>query len=296
MEGQKTTQFEQYRDKFLAFQRDEVTDHRLYHKLAQLEKHSDNRDVLLAMSEDEDHHASFWRRYTGQVVKPRPFKLFFVALAARVFGYTFVLRLLERGEHEAVHKYGQFRGIVPGIEQLIIDEAGHEQSLIATLDEERLRYAGDVMLGLNDALVELTGSIAGFTLSMQNTRLIAMAGIITGIAATLSMAASNYLASETAQAANSIKSSLYTGVAYLVTVVLLVLPYLLFPNDLYIGALITMLAIAVVIIAIFNLYLSVARGGKFWFHFGRMAAISLGVAVISFFIGILAKMLLGVNA
>ena len=48
-----------------------------------------------------------------------------------------------------------------------------------------------MVLGLNDALVELTGTIAGLTFVLTNTTLIAMAGIITGIAATLSMAASN---------------------------------------------------------------------------------------------------------
>ena len=51
-----------------------------------------------------------------------------------------------------------------------------------------------MVLGLNDALVELTGTLAGLTFALANARLVALAGIITGIAATLSMAASNYLA------------------------------------------------------------------------------------------------------
>ena len=54
-----------------------------------------------------------------------------------------------------------------------------------------------VVLGLNDALVELTGVLAGLTLALRETRLIAMAGLITGIAASLSMAASEYLSTKT---------------------------------------------------------------------------------------------------
>ena len=51
------------------------------------------------------------------------------------------------------------------------DEERHEQKLLAILDEERLQYVGSMVLGLNDALVELTGTLAGLTLALQNTKL-----------------------------------------------------------------------------------------------------------------------------
>ena len=69
-------------------------------------------------------------------------------------------------------------------------EQEHEAALIELIDEERLRYISSMVLGLNDALVELTGALAGFTFALGNTTTIAMAGFITGSAATLSMAAS----------------------------------------------------------------------------------------------------------
>jgi VIT1/CCC1 family predicted Fe2+/Mn2+ transporter len=56
------------------------------------------------------------------------------------------------------------------------------------IEEERLEYVGAMILGLNDALVELSGSLAGFTLALQDSKLVAMVGMITGIAAALSMA------------------------------------------------------------------------------------------------------------
>ncbi|MBR5229529.1 MAG: VIT1/CCC1 transporter family protein, partial [Firmicutes bacterium] len=154
---------------------------------------------------------------------------------------------------------------------------------------------GSMVLGLNDALVELTGSLAGFTFAMQNTRLIALSGLIIGISATFSMASSEFLAARSEGRSDALKSCSYTGVAYLITVILLILPYLLFSTGQFIPALICMLVIVVLIIAGFTYYTSVAQDEPFTSRFAEMALISIGVAVVSFFVGILAKQLLGVD-
>ena len=59
------------------------------------------------------------------------------------------------------------------------------------------------------------------------------------------MAASNYLAQRADGNAQALKSSAYTGVAYLITVVIIVLPYLLLPNNWYIAAFAIMIAAVV---------------------------------------------------
>ena len=111
------------------------------------------------------------------------------------------------------------------------EEDVHEERLINMLDEERLRYAGSIVLGLNDALVELTGALAGLTLALQNVKLIALSGLITGIAASMSMAASEYLSTRSEETnKHPVRAAIYTGIAYIITVALLVLPYLLFEN------------------------------------------------------------------
>jgi VIT1/CCC1 family predicted Fe2+/Mn2+ transporter len=84
-----------------------------------------------------------------------------------------------------------------------------------------------------------------------------------------------------------------TGIAYLLTVVALIAPYLLLSQPLL--ALGVMIGIIVLIIAGFTYYTSVAQDLKFGSRFLEMAGISIGVAVISFFVGILAKELLGVD-
>jgi VIT1/CCC1 family predicted Fe2+/Mn2+ transporter len=140
-----------------------------------------------------------------------------------------------------------------------------------------------MVLGLNDALVELSGTLAGLTFAFQDTKLISLSGLITGIAASLSMAASEYLSSKADGEENAFKSSIYTGVAYIITVIILVLPYLLLSNPFI--ALGIMIGAVIMIIFVFNLYISVAKNLNFKKRFFQMAAISLGVALLSFFIG-----------
>jgi VIT1/CCC1 family predicted Fe2+/Mn2+ transporter len=143
--------------------------------------------------------------------------------------------------------------------------------------------------------VELTGTIAGLTFALASTRLVALSGIITGVSATLSMAASNYLAQRSDGNPHAFKSSAYTGAAYLVTVALLVLPYLLLPAHAYLAALAIMLAVVILVIVAFNYYISVAKSLSFFRRFGEMAAISLSVAAVSFVIGLLVKRFLGIE-
>ena len=163
------------------------------------------------------------------------------------------------------------------------------------LDEERLQYVGSMVLGLNDALVELTGSLAGFTFAMQNTRLIALSGLIIGISATFSMASSEFLAARSEGREDAFKSCTYTGVAYLITVILLILPYLLLDNSQYMLALVCMLITVILIIAGFTYYTSVAQDLTFKNRFLEMSTISISVAVLSFVVGVLAKKFLGVD-
>jgi VIT1/CCC1 family predicted Fe2+/Mn2+ transporter len=163
------------------------------------------------------------------------------------------------------------------------------------IDEERLKYAGSVVLGLNDALVELTGALAGFTFAFQNSRLIALTGLITGISAAFSMASSEYLSQRSDSESELLpwKSALYTGIAYIITVILLVLPFLLLDN--YLVALGLTLSVVVLIIIGFNYYLCTAKDLPFRRHFLEMFVVSMGVTVLSFGVGLAVKHFLGVT-
>lgn len=277
------------------YQRDEITAHYLYAYLAGRVKDEKNKKVLSEISSDELRHYRVWSHYTGKEGGVRKVSLFFYKILGLIFGYTFALKLMERGEDTSINMYKKLGGVIPEIKKIMDDEEKHEDYLIDLLDEERLNYIGSMVLGLNDALVELTGTIAGLTFAMSNNRLVALSAIITGIAATLSMGASNYLAEKADGHKNAFTSSLFTGGTYLVAVILLVLPYLLFPENLYIPAFITMIVVVVALIAIFNFYISVTKDQNFFKAFGQMAAISFSVMIISYLIGLVAKAFLGVN-
>jgi len=276
-------------------QQNEVNEGCIYENIAKFAKGEGNKETLLRLSQEERAHAAIWAKYTGSEAKPKKLKVFWYTLIARVLGFTFAVKLMENGESGAQDEYARLLTEIPESEHIRQQEEEHEQALLEMLDEESLQYVGSMVLGLNDALVELTGSLAGFTFAMQNTRLIALSGLIIGISATFSMASSEFLSARSEGRTDALKSCTYTGIAYLVTVVLLIAPYLIFASSQYLTAMICMLLIVVLIIAGFTYYTSVAQGQAFKSRFLEMAIISISVAVISFFVGIAAKHFLGVD-
>lgn len=276
-------------------QQNELTESVIYEKIAAFAKGEENKQTLLRLSREERAHYEIWKKYTGIEMKPQSGKVLKYTMLARILGFTFAVKLMEKGEENAQEEYALLAEAVPESIQIRSQEEEHEQSLLGMLDEERLQYVGSMVLGLNDALVELTGSLAGFAFALQNNRLIALSGLIVGISATFSMASSEFLAARSEGRNDALKSCSYTGIAYLITVVLLIAPYLLFGAAQYIPALICMLVMVVLIIAGFTYYTSVAQDQPFKNRFLEMALISISVAVVSFVVGILAKKFLGVD-
>ncbi|MEM5777062.1 MAG: VIT1/CCC1 transporter family protein [Candidatus Aenigmatarchaeota archaeon] len=278
----------------LKVQKNEITECIVYEKLSKFFKSQKTREILEKLSKEELAHYNFWKKYTNKDVKPDKLKIWFYFLISKIFGLTFGLKLMEMGEIEAKYVYEKVSEYVPIAKKIIKDEDKHEKLLISLINEEFLEYTGSIVLGLNDALVELTGALAGLTFALQNNRLIALAGLITGIAASFSMAASEYLSIKTEKSLkNPSKSAIYTGVAYVFTVLFLVFPYFLFKN-IYFSLTLTILN-AILVIFIFNFYISVAKELNFRKRFFEMLTISLSVALISFLIGMLMKLFLGIE-
>ena len=286
---------EQSKQLMISFQKDEATSSLIYEYFATKIKNKKDAKTLSKIAKDEASHANVWQQYTHECVKPNMLKVWIYRILIYLLGYTFVIKLLEAHEYEGVTALKQLEKEIPEVKKIIADEIKHEKQLVDMLDEERLNYVGAMVLGLNDALVELTGTIAGMTFVLTNTTLIAMAGIITGVSATLSMAASNYLAERADGNPNALKASFYTGIAYLITVVFLVLPYLLFPTHMFVAALVCMIAIVVFLVFIFNYYIGIVKSEPFWPKFIEMFGISLSVALIAFLIGWGAKVLFNID-
>ncbi|WP_245532818.1 VIT1/CCC1 transporter family protein [Acetivibrio clariflavus] len=275
-------------------QKNEITEYHIYSKLSSFIKNKQNSNILQQIAQDELRHHNRLKKFTGTDMKPNILKVYFYTFISVIFGITFGIKLMEKGESSSEKLYGELGNNIEEFKIISNEENKHEKELIEIIEEEKLQFVGSMVLGLNDALVELTGTLAGLTFALKNTRLIALSGLITGIAASLSMAASEYLSTRTEKDSSlALKSSLYTGGTYVFTVACLVLPYLLFSN--YVLCLVITIIAAILIILIFNFYISVAKDLPFRQRFFEMSGISLGVAGISFIIGYLVRLFLGVD-
>ena len=276
-------------------QKSEITEYHIYTAIAAATGDEHNRDVLSRIAQEEHSHYMIWKSYTLREVEPDRLRIAYYCGIARLLGMTFAIKLMEGVENRAQKRDPELIAAIPEMPAMLADEETHEKELIGMIDEERLRYVGSVVLGLNDALVEFTGTLAGLTFAIQNTQIIAVAGLIMGVAASLSMAASEYLSqrSETTLGTNPVKASIYTGLTYIATVALLILPFLLLRSPY--TALVFTLAGAVVVIFVFTFYISVAKDLPFYRRFAEMAAISFGISGVSFVIGLFIRAALNIN-
>lgn len=278
-------------------QQAEFTAFQVYTQLAKKTADAHNRAILHQAARDEWRHYMLLQSLTQKMVRSSPLPIWWYVVLARFFGLSFSLKLMERRDCISPKRYRTLARQFPSLAGLSKDEERHEKEVLGKLAEGRLTYAGAMVLGLNDALVELTGALAGLTLALQHTRLIAITGLITGFAASLSMAASNYLSSreDVGKDGNRrpLTSAVYTGVAYIVTVLFLVAPYFIVQN--VFAALGVMLGIALLIVVGYTFYITTAKSQRFWPRFLEMVLISLSVAAISFAVGWLLRSLVGVE-
>ncbi len=263
--------------------------------LAAEQKDERNKKILEHMADEEAEHLSYLESISGTKVKASNARFLLFKADTKLFGTTFTCRRMHFHQQFSKSVYAELKEIDPRAETYYQRCLRHESELIDFIDEERLHYVGAIVLGLNDALVEITGALAGVTFSLCNTKIVALTGIVTGISATLSMAASNYLAVKADGTNDALKSGLVTGGSYLAAVILLVLPYLILPDNMYALAFWIMLSEVIIILLCFNYYLAVANHTPFLKRFAQMAVVSLGVALIAFLIGLLAKEVLGIT-
>jgi VIT1/CCC1 family predicted Fe2+/Mn2+ transporter len=277
----------------------EATEAEVYRRLAEMQEDPVNRSILKGIALEEERHEAVIAKMTGEEVKADRAKVARQIVLARLFGFTFSVKMMEATEQDAAAEYRNL-----GLHDIAEEEEAHEQNMIRMLDEERLRYSGSVVLGMSDALIELTGALAGLTFALQDLNLVALAGLVTGIAAAFSMGASEYLSSRTEKKAESaVKAAFFTWISYLLTVLLLVAPFLIFQADSpefhglgpHVQALMCTFAAGLLIVALFNFYLSVIEEVSFRSRFLEMAGILGVVSLISYGIGITLRGVLGVD-
>ena len=282
------------RKQLIIAQRNEITEHKIYKRLSKNTKDKHNSEVLDRIAEDELKHYKIWEKYTGREVSPSRWDIFKFYWIARLFGITFGIKLMEKEEEKAQINYNQIAQEIPEAATISKEENEHEKELINIIKEDKLEYIGSIVLGLNDALVEILGTLAGLTFALQNTKLVALAGIIAGIAGALSMSSSEYLSNKSeGKHEGAVKSAIFTGLAYLFAVVFLVAPYLIFTSPFV--ALIVAVIDSIFVVFIYSYYISVANDQPFRKRFWEMVVLSTVVGLISFGLGYLARIIFGIE-
>jgi vacuolar iron transporter family protein len=278
---------------------------RIYSALAERMGDENNKRRLGELAAQERAHLDFWLQVSGSQessIRTSGFRHRLLLVASTILGPAFTIRWLERGEDKAIESYTELldgdslsadqRGRV---EQMLAEEKEHEVFLAKGVEDERRLYLGAAVLGLNDALVELTGGLTGLVSSIADPKLIGFASLVVGIAAAMSMAASNFLSVDIGETSElkPARAAAYTGTAYILVVIALVLPFFLLSNRH--TALMISWAAGIIVITLFSFYSSVMQGVSFVRRFGVMLALGVGVAIVSYFVGRVLGAIIGIE-
>ncbi|HEV2227211.1 MAG TPA: ferritin family protein, partial [Nitrososphaerales archaeon] len=195
---------------------DEFSDYTLYDRLSKTVKtDSPFAEVLKQLSATEHGHYEFWRKFVpAEEPRVAKLKLYWVLFLRRIFGLTFATRYLDRHEGNVVKEYESIAHIIPDSEksafdQMVADEKEHENAFAQKIESSTVSYISFVVLGLADALVEISGIHAGSLGFYDRTEIAGLAGVIAGAAASMAMASAAF-----AQAKQGFKGSARLSAAY----------------------------------------------------------------------------------
>ncbi|MEZ0323540.1 MAG: VIT1/CCC1 family protein [Hydrogenothermaceae bacterium] len=179
----------------------ELLDRNLYRELASSVKDKDLKENLLRIAKAEEKHSNFWKNFLekrGVKVEENlkePIKLKFIKFLARFINPLYLISILESGESSALKAYYEFLSSTEldeyeskSLKMIILDELEHETYFEKVAEKLGLNNVRDIILGMNDGLVEIMGTVAGFTAVYENNpQIIGVSGLVVGIAGALSM-------------------------------------------------------------------------------------------------------------
>ena len=170
----------------LKAQKNEITEHFIYEKLSKTSKESNNKKILKQIATEELKHHNICISFTCQDVHPNRLKVWLYYLISQLLGVTFSLKLMERAERRDHITYSGLSEVMPETVEITRDEIRHEKQLLDLIDDERLNHSSDMVRGMNVAIVELTGTLAGLSFAFQNRALVVETVSIIGTIMSLS--------------------------------------------------------------------------------------------------------------
>ncbi len=275
----------------------EFSDSYIYSELSKNEKNQNFKNILITLSKQEKEHYKFWSKFIEKSDFSIPkWKILSFKLIRYIFGLIFIAKYLEIEEKNTINEYINIMNYLENhdknaLAKIIEEEKIHEKEFISQIPEDKIKFTSSIVLGINDGLIELSGALTGFTFALKNHMLIAITGLITGIAAALSMSASSYMQAKHEEGKDANKAAFYTGLSYLIVVLLLITPFIIIPHNLF--ALSIMALIIILIILSLSLYTSVLLDKAFKRQFLEILTFSIGVAIIAFILGTIFRKLIG---
>ncbi len=280
---------------------DEYTDYLVYKRLAESGRTKDPklRAILTKLSSAEYKHYEFWSKYSPEIkVRPSMSTIYLTLFLRFIFGITFATKYLEKHEDDVVKRYKSVGHMIPesdkaGFDEMVADEVEHEEAFLTETEGKYIKYISFVVLGLADAIVEISGIHAGSLGIYNRTELAGLAGIVAGAAASIAMASAAYAqAKQGFQGSASISAS-FTGISYFVSAIILATPYFL--TKVMSIALGTSFTLAILIIAFISYYNSIISNSHFLRDFSELAGITLGATAALFVFGLVIRSIFGIT-
>jgi vacuolar iron transporter family protein len=278
---------------------EEYADHALYLALSRRERNPDFKKALEDIARGEASHFEFWKTYAPSAkVSARRLRIYFILLIRLTLGLTFTMKFMERHEAKLHKLYRVIAEMIPLADKtrfnaMVESEENQEGVLIGAIQENRVKYMSFIVLGLADAVVEISGIHAGSLGIYGETKLAGLAGIIAGMAASVAMASAAFAQAKQGFQGSAKWSAIYTGVSYMITAIFLALPYFLTGSMVW--ALGTSLVIGVMLVALMTFYDTIISARPFKRQFGEIAIIILAASAALFAIGTLVGQYLGIR-
>jgi len=280
---------------------DEYTDYMVYKRLSESSRTKDPKfkEILTTLSSTEFKHYQFWKKYSPDTkVSVSTWTVYLTLFLRLIFGTTFAIKYLEKHESAVIKRYKSVKSSIPEADQrefdeMVRDEEEHENTFMEQMQGRYLKYISFIILGLADAIVEISGIHAGSLGIYHSTEITGLAGIVAGAAASIAMASAAYAQAKQGFQGSATISALFTGVSYFINAIILAAPY--FVTGSQIVAISTSVVLAVFIIAFISYYNSVVSQSHFLRDFGELAGIMLGASAALFLFGLLIRSVFGIT-
>ena len=314
------------------FYRDELKDKMIYSELSKLIRDSEAKRKLMELSEIEEGHSRFFLdliKRLGRRVPDPPSRTAarLEAIFMWLFGLNIMMKLFEEREAATVVNYMKlFRegwlseGDREQLKKIVQDEMEHESFFAQKSSLSIVENLRDVLFGMNDGLVELLAAVSGLAGAYQRSLLVAITGLVIGIAGALSMSVGAYVSTKSENELNQNRrlrmelssmvfgvrqeqvergtsareSAVFVGIFYIIGALVPTAPYFL-PFSVLIDQ-IASTALAVAALAIAGYLTSILSGVSSWRKVAEMVLLALAAALTTYLLGSVIRILTGITA